>query len=376
MLPLRDDEVGHGLRFFSLKDRTSLLLLRSFPEAFSDSRCVGSPHGWLVLLDKDAEPYLLDPLHDGRVLRLAPAETFPSVYQMLRSVHDDSCRREWRTTLFPVLPLRDYVISKAALSADPNDDAKGMSCWVVAIFGTESKLGFCRCKEIGGVGVWTELAGNDASFSDVTFYQGTLFALCDDGFVDVWDFNRDHPMKIMEIKASFPQKSAEVEDALGDICFANTYLVEAAGEILLLVRFTGNFVNEHGVPVEEDDYFLTEEDERNLASAYRTLYFHVYVLDMNREEWVWLDSIGDQAVFVGGSHSRSVSAWDFPELEANSVYFTDDNWHPEEPYSGHDMGVYSLKTGKVKEICKLGSDKIDSPPLWVFPSDCRPSKRG
>ncbi|XP_010025826.2 F-box protein SKIP23 [Eucalyptus grandis] len=383
MLPLDKDkdEEGHGWRFFSLKDKTGLAL-RSFPEALSDSRCVGSSRGWLVLLDKDSEPYLFDPLRGGQVLRLPPAKTFPSVLQVLQSVHDNSCSPATfyetnhlgsgrGTTLLPVLPLRDYVISKAVLSANPNDDAEGKSCWVVAIFGIESKLAFCSCKDFDGVGMWTELAGDGGPYSDVTFYQGTLFALRDSGFVEAWDFNRDHPMKITEINSSFPRKSAEAERALRNVCFTNAYLVEAASELLLLVRFTGYFVNRHGVPVEEDD-FLTEEDMDTSVRPSRTLYFHVYVLDMNSEEWVWLDSIGNRAIFVGRSHSRSVSARDFPELETNSVYFTDDNWDPEEhgdSYGGQDMGVYSLKSGKVKEICELGSDRIDSPPLWVFPSD-------
>ncbi|XP_030551578.1 uncharacterized protein LOC115756038 [Rhodamnia argentea] len=383
MLPLDKDEDGHGCRFFSLKGGTALAH-RNFPATFSDSRCVGSSHGWLVLLDKDTEPYLLDPLRGGdRVLRLPPIETFPCVFPVRRSHEDNSCSSASSyetihlgccrsTTLFPLLPLRDYIIFKAVLSANPNNGANGRSCWVVVIFGIESKLAFCRCKEFGGVGVWAELPGNHGPYSDVIFKGGTLFALCDNGFVEVWHFNRDLPMKIMEIKSSFPRKSAEAARALKSVCFTSTYLVEAAGEILLLVRFTGYFVNKHGVPVEEDD-FLAEEDTHPLVCPYRTLYFHVYVLDTSNEEWAELDSLGDRAVFVGGSHSRSVSARDFPEFVANSVYFTDDNWEPQEQddFGGHDMGVYSLQSGKVKEICELGSDKIESPPFWVFPSDYR-----
>ncbi|XP_030533868.1 F-box protein SKIP23-like [Rhodamnia argentea] len=387
MLPLEEDEDGHGCRFFSIKDKTALAL-RGFPEVFSESRCVGSSHGWLVLLDKGSEPYLLDPLLGGRrVLRLPPVETFPCVLRVFRS-DDDGCGLAalyetvhlgcWRnTTLLSLQTLSDYIVSKAVLSANPNDVDKGKSCWVVVIFGSESKLAFCGCKDFGGGGAWTELTGIHAPYSDVIFYDGTLFALCNNGFVEAWDFNRDSPIKIMEIKSSFPPKSAEAAHALRKVCFTNSYLVEAGGEILLLVRFAGYFVNGDGVPVEED-YLLTEEDTHPLVCPYRTLYFHVYMLDMNTEEWMGLDSIGHRAVFVGGSQSASVSARDFPELEANSVYFTDDYWEPAERddlYGGHDMGVYNLQSGKVKEICELGSDKIEPPPFWVFPSDYR-SKRG
>lgn len=84
---------------------------------------------------------------------------------------------------------------------------------------------------------------------------------------------------------------------------------------MLLGRFTAYFVNGHGVPIEED-YRLTE-DIQPLVYPYRILYFHVYVLDINSKEWVGLDSIGDRAMFVGGSYSRSVSVQDFPKFEAN-----------------------------------------------------------
>ncbi|KAI3436983.1 uncharacterized protein J3R85_005923 [Psidium guajava] len=294
MLPLDKGVDGHVCRFFSLEDRTALAL-RSFPATFSDSRCVGSSHGWLVLLDKDTEPYLLDPLRGGgRVLRLPPIETFPCVLPVLRSHDDNSCSSASSyekihrgccrgTTHLPLLPLRDYIFFKAVLSANPNDDASGRSCWVVVIFGIESKLAFCRCKDFGGVGVWAELPGNNGPYSDVIFNGSTLFALCDNGFIEAWHFNREHPMKIMEIKSSFPRKSAEAAHALRSLCFTSTYLAEAAGEILLLVRFTGYFVNKHGVPVEEDD-LLTEEGVRPVPCPYRTLYFHVYVLDMSSEE--------------------------------------------------------------------------------------------
>ncbi|KAI6686455.1 hypothetical protein NL676_032368 [Syzygium grande] len=103
---------------------------RSFPETFSDSRCVGSSHGWLVLLDEESEPYLLDPLRGGRVLCLPPVKTssyvlqvhwsddndsysFVAFYQTIRLGHRQSM------TLLPLLTLRNYIISKAVLSANP-----------------------------------------------------------------------------------------------------------------------------------------------------------------------------------------------------------------------------------------------------------------
>lgn len=87
------------------------------------------------------------------------------------------------------------------------------------IFGIESKLAFCNCEDYGGVGVWMELTGHSGPYSDVTFHEGMLFALCNSRLVETWDFNGDHPLKIMEIKSSFPRKSAEAAKCFQECLF-------------------------------------------------------------------------------------------------------------------------------------------------------------
>ncbi|KAI6686456.1 hypothetical protein NL676_032369 [Syzygium grande] len=150
------------------------------------------------------KPHLLDPLRGSRIFRLPLVKTFPYVFQVLRSDNDISYSsaafyqtihlgRRQSTTLLPLLTLRDYIISKVVLSTNPNGNTKRKSCWVVMIFGIESRLAFCSCEDFGGVGIWMELTSNSGPYSDVTFYNGILFAPCNSRFVDAWDFNRDPP---------------------------------------------------------------------------------------------------------------------------------------------------------------------------------------
>ncbi|BBG92586.1 F-box family protein with DUF295 [Prunus dulcis] len=57
----------------------------------------------------------------------------------------------------------------------------------------------------------------------------------------------------------------------------------------------------------------------------------------------------------------SVSTRDFPELEENSIYFTDG-------YGGHDNGVYNIGNKVVKPFDQLDKWKIDPPPFWIVPN--------
>ncbi|KAJ6738822.1 hypothetical protein OIU74_003737 [Salix koriyanagi] len=68
-----------------------------------------------------------------------------------------------------------------------------------------------------------------------------------------------------------------------DLYTSRLYLVESSGRVLLVVR-----------------------------------------MDFEKETWVSMRSLDDQAVFMGRNHSASVLVCDLPGCEENSVYFTDD----------------------------------------------------
>lgn len=94
-------------------------------------------------------------------------------------------------------------------------------------------------------------------------------------------------------------------------------------------------------------------------------------MDFEKETWVSMRSLDDQAVFMGRNHSASVLVCDLPGCEENSVYFTDDYWERMNEnylYGGHDMGVYNLKDKRVNHFYQLDALKIQPPPCWYLPN--------
>lgn len=63
------------------------------------------------------------------------------------------------------------------------------------------------------------------------------------------------------------------------------------------------------------------EDEEEL----RTVGFHVYKVDFDSQDVVPIDSLGDEALFIGHNGTLCLSTKDYPALLPNHVYFTDDD---------------------------------------------------
>ena len=84
-------------------------------------------------------------------------------------------------------------------------------------------------------------------------------------------------------------------------------MVESCGDLLLVVRYIGEFVDWNGTLVREEDR-LTEHCTHPKVCPYRTCLFHVYKLDFNEIKWVEMESLGDRALFLSGNQSVSVSA--------------------------------------------------------------------
>lgn len=381
MLPLppyHSDKSPDSSSFFSL-ELSRYFSVSGLPAPFADSRCVGSSHGYLVLLDHDCNPFLLSPF-DGRFISLPPLETFPCILGTYFS-RDGNLHAHYKTrllglfesaSLIPAKTLRDSFIRKAivATSCPHLRSGEEIDSSVVAICGGDLRLVYARPGDCS----WTEFpeGGRRRSYSDVICRLGRLFALSSEGFVQAWDMKGRVPGIVMDVKSSFPKRSAEFMQSMRGLYSSNDYLVETGGRLLLVVRFIGEFVNEDGVPITEAD-LITDTDTHPLVCPYRTLHFHIYILDEDLEEWVAVDhiGIGGQALFIGGSESTSVSAAKFPGCEGDSIYFTDDYWERVDEdylYGGHDIGVYDIRSGHIKQLCELGMDKIEPPPFWLTPS--------
>jgi hypothetical protein len=81
-----------------------------------------------------------------------------------------------------------------------------------------------------------------------------------------------------------------------------TLLGGTSGGVLLVVRRIGEFVDEERRVLHEGG-LLTDKAAEPWVCPYRTLLFGLFRMDFEKETWVSMKSLYDQAIFVGGNHS-------------------------------------------------------------------------
>ncbi|XP_050133142.1 putative F-box protein At5g55150 [Malus sylvestris] len=358
MLPSDQENVHNDIRtrcFYSLKE-DEVYTVKNVLQECHDDWCVGSSHGWLVIMDNNAVPHLLNPVSRRRI-------QLPKIWSLQNCPSNPDSIEQLRMTF----------ICKAVLSSDPSCNGNFV---VVIIYGVlSSKLGFCKYGEEGSR--WRGLEGVHGEYCDVIFHKEKLYALAGDGSVEVWrDFNNSStPIKTMNLHQPYSELENVnhiIKDFSKDKYSTQTYLVESLGEILSVGRVIGNFVNHEGTAVLEGDL-----DEYGYFCPYRTLQFYVLKLNFTANKWEKIESLRGRALFLGGNQSMSVSTPDFLECEENSIYFTDDRWDEinfnagsvdDNGYGGHDVGIYNIGNKVVKPIYQFEKWRVDPPPFWIVPN--------
>lgn len=353
MLPPKEEEADdeNSTRLYSIEEKR-VYNYKNAPKELRDSCCVGSSHGWLVILDQKSNPYLLN-LFSSTKIQLPTKETFPNLNREVAFEY----LQKW------------VLIKKGVLSSNPSCNIDYV---VMIIYNNGSRLAFCK----HGACAWTDLNGNYRTYADILCYNNQLFALGCEGSIEVWDFNNskdDFLVKTINIQPSFPNKIPQFEMySCSDLYSSHLYLVESCGDVLLVARFVGEFVC-NGKPIYEAD-LLTIEDTQPLLCPYQTLDFCVYKLDFDQKKWLDVENMNDRVLFLGGSHSVSLSAQEHPEYKRNSIYFTDNYWDRMDEdyfYGGHDIGVFGLEDKSVEMFYHLiDSDvmRLEPTPFWVFPT--------
>ncbi|XP_062003445.1 putative F-box protein At4g17565 [Rosa rugosa] len=340
-LPSDDD---HTRRFYSLEEKKVYTVKNSFQDFPGASWCVGSSHGWLVILDDPNNiPHLFNPISENRSMEL------PHIPSTTNS-------------LLGSPPF--YHVAKAVLSSDPSCNNNFSAAIIYGI--QPSRLAFYN----HGDEEWTDLNGEHQEYCDIIFHNDKLFALADNGCVEAWDFRKPSPKKIINLQPASAKELDLDYTSNRDKFSTNTYLVESSDEIMSVVRCIGNFVNEEGKAIHEIDV----PDEPYSPCPYRTLQFYVFKLNFAANKWEKVECLPNCALFLGGSQSISLSTKDVSGCEENSIYFTDDRWDEIEllgdtdSYGGHDMGVYNLEDKVVKQFYPFDKWRIDPPPFWIVPS--------
>ncbi|GMI99599.1 F-Box/DUF295 Brassiceae-specific 33 [Hibiscus trionum] len=335
--------------------------MKTTPDEFRESCCIGSSHGWLVFLEQKAVPFLSNPFRQVKI-------QFPSVDRLLglkkmernmNGGYELDYFKDNKNSRFLFRcgkhGVRENFIQKAILTGAP--ESNNGNYGLILLCNNSEEIAYC---ESGAHNSWTVLDISHPPYQDIICHENNLYALSGENSIEVWDLrrSRSHIVKKSDIVLPFPDKSLAIRDSLRVTC--TFYLVESCGDLLLVVRFIGDYV----------DWTRTPLPEWERETDYGTVLFHVYKLDSEGLKWMEVESLGDRALFLGGNQSVSVSTLSSPDCKNNCIYFTDDNWvRMDEYYSygGHDMGIYNLKDGSFKSIYDFSSDSFLPAPCWIIP---------
>ncbi|XP_044500299.1 putative F-box protein At4g22180 [Mangifera indica] len=341
--------------------------LKNIYNEMSNGCCIGSSHGWLIFLDESVAPLLLNPFLQVKI-KLPRLNSLMGILEIARNdIYWEYCiyyyDKKRKFSVSYAMNLRENVIHKAVLHLhDSCFSIKGFT--IIVIYGVNAKLAYCKTGENS---CWMDLEAKHQPYHEILCTNSQLYALSSNS-IEVWDFDDGTPIKRMDLElTNFPEKSSKFF-WLGDreLYATKFYLAEIHGEVMLMVRLIGEYVNGDDEAIREED-LLIEDDTHPLVCPYKTLLFHVYKLDLAERNWVEVDSLGDYAVFLGGNNSVTVST----QFYKNSIFFTDDYWsrmNEDYLYGGHDIGIFHLEDYSVEPIYPYGSEKIQPPPCWVNPS--------
>ncbi|KAE8736442.1 putative Adenine nucleotide alpha hydrolases-like superfamily protein [Hibiscus syriacus] len=360
------DARNNGYNGFLNLGENRVYNLKTTPKEFRESCCIGSSHGWLVFLEQKAIPFLFNPFRQVKI-QLPPVDRLLGLKRMERKMNGEyeldyfedykkSCRFWFKWC--GKQEVRARFIQKAILTGKP--DSNNGNYGLVLLCNSGEEIAYY---ESAGDNSWTVIDVSHAPYQDIICHENNLFALGDKNSVEVWDLQQGRAgiTKKSDIVLPIPDKLLAKEDSVKGLCSSRFYLVESCGDLLLVVRFIGDYV---------DRVYGTLQREWDCYNDYCTISFHVYKLDCNGRKWVEVESLGDHALFLGGNQSVSVSTDSFSNCEKNSIYFTDDNWERMEDdllYGGHDMGIYNLKDQSFKSIYEFSSAGIQPPPCWILP---------
>ncbi|CDP12064.1 unnamed protein product [Coffea canephora] len=302
--------------------------------------------GWLLLIGEEGDMSLLNPFSSGPEIPLPNQNTIPG--------YD---RYEPDAFIF---------VEKFALSARPSEaeeeEEKCEDYVVMLICGSVRFLAFWK----PGDQSWNRVVLRVSVYSDVTYYNGQIYAVDKKGNVVVCN----------------PKNNGEAR-ILATLCYRfwdlkQLYIAESEREESLLV-------------VTRDNFPFFDDDAEDREPRYGTAEFKVFEMDLSAggrggaQGGSWsssrlclkeIKSLGNRALFLGHSATVSFEVSSngklAPGIKPNHIYFTDDCWlgyGATAGGGGKDMGVYNMETGTVEPF--YHAPKVLSyicPSAWITPN--------
>ncbi|XP_030963444.1 putative F-box protein At5g55150 [Quercus lobata] len=356
-------------------------------------RCFGTSFGWLLTIGTDLQINLLHPM-SKHLLCLPPQPTFSWQYDSDLEPKD----------------IIGMFLKKVVLSRSPWNPATqecDCDCVIMVIYGEYRQLAFTR----PGNKAWMDIKSSRRKrYADIAFYKGKFYAVDYDGALVVCRIDDN---KKPRAKAIAPPLEGITMSFKWNV---QKYIVESSGGLLLVTRYRGGHIySEHNDyydrsydsdsdsdsgqnessdeddienddfedyvenedDVEDEDPMDESEEERyNEASPYVTIGFIVQKLERCHQggskfkyKWMKVDSLGDQALFVGDNSSLSLTASSLNGIKPNCIYFTDDDlrvFNCTRNGGGSDMGVFSMKDAEIKSHYSGQSLSFFCTPLWYI----------
>ena len=96
----------------------------------------------------------------------------------------------------------------------------------------------------------------------------------------------------------------------------------------------------------------------------------IYKLDFDHQCIISVDSLGDDALFIGHIYTCCLSTRDYPKLLPGHVYFTDDAeyWLIEYKNIRRDVGIYNLEDDTSLDVVSSQPWLNWPNPIWITPS--------
>ncbi|CAN6339667.1 unnamed protein product [Urochloa humidicola] len=335
---------GSGAELYSLAAGRSYKLPDLPGPPATDRYIWGSSHGWLVTADARSELHLLNPA-TGDQLALPPIATIEHLTPVLDGAGELSRYNlsYYKTTLprkefqpphpYEAGELREFLYLKAVLSCDPS---RGGDCIVMLIHHPMRQLSFTR---VGGQQWhWITTTPGYAEYSDCIYHDDAFYAMNLQGGI--------HRYTIQGSCASF---DVIFKDTLQYMAY-NVYIARtSSGNVLQIWRFT---------------------DGPDEGEGLHTDGFEIYKLDFDKQCIISIDSLGDDALFIGQSYTSCLSTRDYPKLFPGHVYFTDDAecWLYGFRNNRRDVGIYNLEDETSVDVVTPQPWLSWPNPIWITPS--------
>lgn len=295
--------------------------------------------GWLVTLSRRGDMSLLNPLSRVQI-SLPHITTF----------------QNYKDIMMP------DIIRKAVLSSVPSPSSKDYA--LVVIYGGSSYLGLWR----PGDETWTTIETSlFCPSTDIIFCKRQFYGLEKGGGIFACDVWGSKPMRVRAVGET-PKELIHVNQPYLTIL----YVVESQGELLIVVR-DRRFV------LFADEEYCKRFMKGSFPDEYRirpgSQEFRVFKVDLFSDgcRWEEIQSLGDNALFLGHNSSISVEASKFPGIKPNCIYYTDDClgmmvFPKRKREEGKDAGIYNLEDRSKTTLNQGESCSLFYPTLWVSPS--------